>query len=623
MFQIKWAHRSGFEVEPPLARQSSRLPRNHVKRVLFLEWEEHCVECAVPDCYKHCSLYVRRKDGRCARLAYGMYPNTAFTGHFDFGVDVRFRRWAKIQAELQPSAVPVIVAPHSLWVALGRLPRRLRHLSGRAYAFCTGAGLTFNEFVLECFSPHNDSFTLILEYFTLVEKGVYKTHYRGSFRIYPGMNHYTVPFEQFGIRERTGHVMVYPDGSREERRLVFTWLDFVAYSHAYRRSGDVGLEKPPRPSDKVKCVAWDLDNTLWAGTLLETSDPGLLSPRPGVRELLTRLDERGVIQTIISKNNHDDAWRLLGSLGLQEYFVFPAINWGQKSANLKAVADKLNIGIDTFAFIDDSAFERAEVQTALPQVRVYNENAIDRLLSYPEFDIPVSGTSRSRRLSYFAEMRRETIRATFEGGYDDFLRSCEMQMRIFSPSEPEDITRCWELVQRSNQLNLSTKRYSTEEFRELLTTPGLHCFAFDCRDKYGDYGIVGFASVDERGSNPVLVDFVLSCRIAQKKVEHAFLEWLAANLRSSGWTELEVNLVVTKKNKPLRLVFGELPFVTREQDAKVVRMRLPLENDLHAGDISRVTTESSCTNCPGTIKGPWCAEEAGSGETGAHAVTHS
>jgi FkbH-like protein len=115
-------------------------------------------------------------------------------------------------------------------------------------------------------------------------------------------------------------------------------------------------------------------------------------------------------------------------------------------------------------------------------------------------------------------MTRETIKATFDGSYDDFLRSCKMRLRILSPSAPEEVTRCWELVQRSNQLNLSNNRYSIAEFRKLLTTPGIRCLAFECNDKYGNYGIVGFASVDERGVNPVLVDFVMSCRIAQKKV---------------------------------------------------------------------------------------------------------
>jgi FkbH-like protein len=420
-----------------------------------------------------------------------------------------------------------------------------------------------------------------------------------------------VPFEHFRIKDRQGHVLLYPEttvagisepesngsgalrtkasspvAAEPEKRLIFTWLDFVRYA-AGRRAGVAG----PRPADKVKCVAWDLDNTVWRGILAETAEPSSLEARREALELMRALDERGVIQTVVSKNTHDEAWEVLTRLGIQDYFVYPAINWGAKSENLKAVAERINIDLNTFALIDDSAFERGEVKTALPQVRVYADTEMTGLLRLPELDLPITEASRIRRLSYLAEMRRETIQASFQGTYDDFIASCEMKLRIFEPVAEGELLRCWELVQRSNQLNLSSRRYALPEFKALVADPAVFGLAFECGDRFGEYGIVGFASVADTGPSATLVDFVLSCRVAQKKVEYTFFKWLAQELRGLGKGELLANLVVTKKNKPLRQVFSELPFQVLEQTEATLRLRLDLSEPTVGRDLLAVSAD--------------------------------
>src|SRR3990167_1597589 len=204
-------------------------------------------------------------------------------------------------------------------------------------------------------------------------------------------------------------------------------------------------------------------------------------------------------------------------IGLQDYFLF-AIHWGPKSESLKEIARRLNINLDTFVLIDDSPFERAEVQSALPQVRVYSVEQIPKLLSYSEFDVPITEMSKTRRASYLAEIKRDRVKESFSGDYESFLRSCQMQLRIFILEEEKHILRCLELIQRSNQLNLSARRYTEEQFRQLLSDKRVLNIALGCKDKFGDYGIVGFASVAEKDGIPVLQDLVLSCRVAQKRV---------------------------------------------------------------------------------------------------------
>jgi FkbH-like protein len=414
--------------------------------------------------------------------------------------------------------------------------------------------------------------------------------FRHSFNIEPGWNFGALPADAFGFGpgNQAGKIMLYPENNAE-RRLVFTWLDVVQYRPGYKTSIRKTVTGGAAPAPKVKCLAWDLDNTLWKGILAEDSESGLI-PRPEALELVKKLDERGIIQTVVSKNNYADAWPVIERLGLQDYFLYPAINWQPKSSNLKEIADRLNINIDTFALIDDSPFERAEVQSALPQVRVYSDDQIGPLLTYREFDVPVTEASKNRRASYLTEIKREKVKEIFGGDYEAFLRSCGLKLRLFSPTEEKPMARCLELIQRSNQLNLANTRYKAEEFRNLLSRKGFLCVAMDCSDRFGDYGIVGFASIDETQERPVLRDLVLSCRVAQKRVEHTFIQWLAKRELGKGKAALAAELVKTERNQPIRQVFEDLHFRPLGGENGRVLMELPLDRNLVVEDIVAVET---------------------------------
>jgi FkbH-like protein len=222
---------------------------------------------------------------------------------------------------------------------------------------------------------------------------------------------------------------------------------------------------------------------------------------------------------------------------------------------------------------------------------VYSEDHVSQILTYDEFDLPVSESSKKRRASYLTEIKREKVKEAFEGDYVAFLRSCAMKLRLFLPREEKHIARCLELIQRSNQLNLSNTRYKAEEFRELLSREGFLCVAMDCSDRFGDYGIVGFASIDESQQLPTLRDLVLSCRVAQKRVEHTFIHWLARRELGKGKAALAVELVKTERNQPIRQVFEDLHFRPLGGQNGRVLMELPLDQNLTVEDI--VTVESA------------------------------
>jgi FkbH-like protein len=579
VYQFDWASQDLWRQEQALPDGfSSRLAREDVDGTLLVHWQEHCIECAVPACYEFCPIYVERRDRKCARFVYGIYPNSGVAGLLDRGADVRFRRWGKLETRLYGRSLSVAEhrrldraddrvtsATNVLAGALERVNPK-RRLNGaltvgrdRMLAARADAPGDLDDFVLECFSADREPFRLILEY---EREG--EIRLRHAFEIAPGHNFHTLSAASFGPLDRdpAARLMLYPDEDAE-RRVVFTWLDFVRYA---RGAG---------PADKVKAVAWDLDNTLWEGTLIEDG-PAACEPRPAALELIEALDQRGIVQTVVSKNDHAEAWQLVERLGLQDHFLYPAINWGRKSEGLRQIAERLNIGLDTFAVIDDSAFERAEITEALPMVRAYDAERIGELLGLAEFDVPITEMSRRRRQSYLTQVQRERALESHGGDYESFLRGCEMRMRLFEPRTEEERRRCLELVQRTNQLNLSARRHTADDFEALLGTEGVLCVAFDCRDRFGHYGVVGFASVDERGEAARVTDFVMSCRVTQKRVERTFFEWLASRERERGAESLEAELVRTPRNGPLRKVLEELPFAAAENADERVLLRMGL-----------------------------------------------
>jgi FkbH-like protein len=599
MFEFDWAARALWAQEPArLPAQPSRFDGS-IQGAMVLEWREHCTECAIPQCYSDCALYVRRRDQKCARLVYGIVRNRDFSGLLPYGADVRFRRWGKLEAHITGRYLPLSQirwmngldrAVTSIVNALGKLlspidPKRrvngaLTKLRGGLLNQLGRRGVAYDGFAIECYSFHPEPCRLIVE---LRNSGI--TVFREGLELRFGYNAFSPAVSlpaDFGSEDACD-LMIYPDGDKE-LRLVFTWLDFFVLNKSAKGPAEnlnraALTASSAQPAAKVKCVAWDLDNTLWTGTLAEDGEANLRLREEAVA-MVRWFDERGILQTAVSKNNHDDAMTVLRRFGLDNYFLYPAINWGPKSTNLMQIADRLNIHIDTFAFIDDSPFERSEVAAARPMVRVFADGELSQLRTRPEFDVPVTEASRMRRKSYLTEMERERAKEISGSDYLAFLRSCELRLRLLHPFAKDEIARCLELIQRSNQLNLSSRRYDLGQFDELLANPDMLCVAMNCADRFGDYGIVGFASVDLSGEDPVAKDFVLSCRVAQKHVEHAFYGWLGETMKREGARQLLIDLIKTARNRPLVKVFEEMPFTTVSAEGEHVLLALDLTREV-------------------------------------------
>ncbi|MFB7948837.1 HAD-IIIC family phosphatase [Kitasatospora phosalacinea] len=311
----------------------------------------------------------------------------------------------------------------------------------------------------------------------------------------------------------------------------------------------------PQPSDQppptVKCVVWDLDNTLWKGTLLEGDD---VAVDDRVRETVLGLDARGILQAVASKNDHRPAWQRLEDLGLAEYFVQARIGWGPKSASVREIADELKFAPGTIAFIDDQPAERAEVAFHLPQVRCYPAEAAAGLLDLPEFTpATVTVDSRRRRQMYQANARRQAEQESFEGPSQEFLRSLDLAMEIRRATH-EDLSRMEELTLRTSQMNATGVHYSDADLRALLDDARHEVLAVTMSDRFGSHGAVGVALVERGPSVWHLKLLATSCRVVSFGAGATVLNWLVSEAAAAG-AHLIADFRPTARNRVMEVAY--------------------------------------------------------------------
>jgi FkbH-like protein len=310
----------------------------------------------------------------------------------------------------------------------------------------------------------------------------------------------------------------------------------------------------PRTSagrDIVKCVVWDLDNTLWSGTLLEGDQVAL---RPQAREAVVELDRRGILQSVASRNDHDLGLARLRALGVDDYFLFPQINWGAKSQSVRRIAQSLGIGFGTVLLVDDEPFERAEVTQAIPQVRAVDGRDLGALLRRPDLTPEcVTGDARRRRLMYLADARRRKAEDSFGGPSADFLAGLGMTLTV-REAEPGDLPRAAELTVRTNQLNATGYTYSSEELDQLRHSPRHILLVAELTDRFGSYGTIGLALIELTEDSWVLKLLLMSCRVATRGVGAALLHHLMAVARQRG-RRLCGEFLPTDRNRAMYIMY--------------------------------------------------------------------
>jgi methoxymalonate biosynthesis protein len=307
---------------------------------------------------------------------------------------------------------------------------------------------------------------------------------------------------------------------------------------------------PDKPT-LVKCLVWDLDNTLWQGTLLE--DPEVQVPGQ-IRDLIAELDSRGILQSIASKNDHDHAWQRLEELGLAEYFVHPRIGWNPKSGSVIGIAGQLNFALNTIAFVDDMPSERAEVAFHAPEVRCYAAEQAASLAGRPEFSPDVvTVDARRRRQMYQASFRRDAEKEAFTGPGEEFLRSLDLVMTIKRADE-EDLSRVEELTLRTSQMNATGVHYPDAVLRDLLSDPDHEVLTVTLTDRFGPHGAVGVMLLEYHRAVWHLKLLATSCRVVSFGAGAVILNWLIDQAAQAG-VHLAADFRPTPRNRMMDIAY--------------------------------------------------------------------
>jgi FkbH-like protein len=287
-------------------------------------------------------------------------------------------------------------------------------------------------------------------------------------------------------------------------------------------------------------------------------------------------------------------------------FAAIRINWTDKVQNLREIAQELNIGIDSLAFLDDNYFEREQVRAALPEVTAIeiSQNPMEYAAAVrdcPLFERLALSAEDQQRTAMYAEQRsRSAAEQTFQTK-EDFFRYLEQEADL-EPVNELTLARVAQLTQKTNQFNLTTRRYTEQQIADLTSRPDWHVFSIKVRDRFGDHGLVGVAIVrdpDERdhGKHCEIDTFLLSCRVIGRTVETALLAYIAESARQRGCKRLVGWFLPTKKNAPARDFYQQHGLVKQEQNEGGSLWALDLKNSsLRSPDWIKLRVGESLTS---------------------------
>ena len=350
-----------------------------------------------------------------------------------------------------------------------------------------------------------------------------------------------------------------------------------------------GLKSP-----KAKVIALDADNTLWGGVIGEDGLHGIrLGPEyPGnlylaFQRRLLDYQQRGFILVLCSKNNAADVDQVLDEhphqLIRHEHLAARRVNWQDKPENLLALAQELNLGLDSFVFVDDSAHECAAVRHRFPEVEVVQVPAKPLLVPFcleavARLEVlALTAEDQAKTQMYAQERQRRRLQQAADASgtqVEDYLASLQMVMRV-GFDDGNHVPRLAQLTQKTNQFNLTTRRYDEQQIRTWIDADDRLVSHFSLSDTFGDSGIVGLALWRLMDDGQAELDsFLMSCRVIGRRAEQAFLRAQLEKLSEKGVREIVADFIPTAKNAPVRDFLPEQGFVQGDDG----RFRLDLRN---------------------------------------------
>ncbi len=343
-----------------------------------------------------------------------------------------------------------------------------------------------------------------------------------------------------------------------------------------------GLQRAP-----YKVIVLDCDNTLWNGVCGEEGPLGVtITPaHRALQEFMIRQMNAGMLLCVCSKNSAPDVEAVFGQdpkmILKPGHFAAWRVNWSPKTENLKSLARELNLGLDSFIFVDDNAVECAEVRAKCPEVLTlqlpFETGQWPRFLDHVwAFDhLRVTEEDRTRTQKVLENAEREKYREQVST-LKDFIDGLQVQVELFTPSQ-DQIGRVSQLTQRTNQFNWTTIRRSESDILYLLEKQNGHCLAVNVRDRFGDYGMVGLLLYFKNGDGYEVDTFLLSCRVLGRGVEYQVLAQFGQLALKHGKPWAKFHFRPTDKNQPAGEFIKTISAEFMEMPAKETIIRLPAE----------------------------------------------
>lgn len=340
-----------------------------------------------------------------------------------------------------------------------------------------------------------------------------------------------------------------------------------------------------------KVLVLDLDNTLWGGVLgedglqgIRLSDDGIGAAYKEWQQTIQQMQAGGVLLAVCSKNNEADAREVMEQhphmLLRWDTFVSHQVNWADKAENLQKIAQELNLGLDSFVFVDDMPAERENIRLRLPMVTVPDFPAAPEQLPqfahalYAEHFQKLRSTAEDAQRTRQYQENRQREQAMQGLSYEDYLKSLHLKAERV-PNTQATLDRAVQLFQKTNQFNLTTKRYTAQELGQRLAD-GWELYVYHVTDKFGDYGLVAVILLDTAQCR--IDSFLMSCRIMGKQLENFFLDQVETELTARGQMRLQADYIPTDKNLPVKDLYPTLGYQTVSQEGPLVRYEICLQN---------------------------------------------
>ncbi len=367
-------------------------------------------------------------------------------------------------------------------------------------------------------------------------------------------------FDRFVTKHGEDNVFNYQNYFFGDIKIALNFLPFLGESLMSYVIAFLGISK--------KCIVLDLDNTMWGGIVGEDGFDGInLGPQPPgnvfleFQKHLKALTQRGIILAVNSKNNVDDAMKVINEHPYMilrgDDFACIVINWGDKVQNIREIAKQLNIDLNSLVFFDDDPVNRNYVRTELPQVLVpelsndpsENSKILLSLNDFSSFQITEEDTKRKQM---YSQQRKRINLEKSNSNLLDYLKTLDLHV-ILRKANDFTIPRISQLTLKTNQFNLTTKRYQKEDIVKFSSDKKILIGSVQVSDKFGDNGITGVFIVNKFNLDEWVLDtFLLSCRVMGREIEKVMMNSIFEQAKNNGVKKIKAQYVPTQKNSPIQ-----------------------------------------------------------------------